>query len=183
MEELAQFKYNRQPNVYFSKVNLYTKEMVQQYYDMFEEYKYVSFQTLTQMRQGIYTQFLRDTSNFKLNLVLHTKEVYINDKNQTEIIGRSNVIWSQILNPKKTLFTKEVVELKNLVLNEKFNLQWPSTSWIFGNPKDIVDSSNSTYLQLAGRHQEDTWQTSVLVSPDPAITNLGFSDLLQAIEF
>ena len=98
------------------------------------------------MRQGIYTQFLRDTSNYKLTLVLHTKEVYINDKNQTEIIGRSNVIWSQILNPKKTLFTKEVVELKNLVLNEKFNLQWPSTSWIFGNPQDIVDSSNSTYF-------------------------------------
>jgi hypothetical protein len=47
MEELAQFKYNRQPNVYFSKVNLYTKEMVQQYYDMFEEYKNISFQTLT----------------------------------------------------------------------------------------------------------------------------------------
>lgn len=82
MEDEANRRYDRQPNVFYQKLNLYDAAALAEYQRLYEEYKLVDFKLMNDTRIEIYNEFINQCKDIMLSLTLEDKQVVFNNKTE-----------------------------------------------------------------------------------------------------
>mmetsp|Transcript_22319 Transcript_22319/g.34534 ORF Transcript_22319/g.34534 Transcript_22319/m.34534 type:complete len:179 (+) Transcript_22319:1029-1565(+) len=168
-------RYNAQPEVAIQQTPGISDEALTEFERLQELFEDKQYMTMSQMRDKIYKEFIDNCSNYIVSFVLTDQLISLDANNSVSYLPREQRLFHKKLDPTSGTASSNLIRLRMNEMDHDSALEWPSTHWIFADPKTQYPQ-NDVLLSYDKDILSDDWTSFTLESPDEDNSPVTFGD-------